>query len=324
MATPKYIVFNGKIVRYEDAKVGVLTHALNYGTAVFGGIRAYWNKDEKQLFVFRPLDHYKRFLDSMKLMRMDAAFTKEQLANSTLEVIRKNEYKEDCYIRPLAFYTDEIIGVRLHNLTPAVSISALPFGRYVENEEGAHVTISSWSRVDDNIIPARGKIAGSYVNSAFVKTDAQLAGFDEAIVLNHSGHVSEGSAENIFMLRNGVFATPSITENILEGIVRRTFMTFIQDDLGMKVEERPIDRTELFLADEVFFCGTGVQLSAITKIDNRIIGTGKMGPITAKLRELFFDTVRGKVPKYRHWCAPVYQNGDGSVLAEQLNHAHQS
>ncbi|HEY6952291.1 MAG TPA: aminotransferase class IV, partial [Bacteroidota bacterium] len=229
MATPKFVFFNGKVVRYEDAKVGVLTHALNYGTAVFGGIRGYWNKEEEQLFVFRPLDHYKRFLESMKLMRMETEYTREGLTNSTLELIRKHDYKEDCYIRPLAFYSDEIIGVRLHNLTPALSISALPFGRYVEKEEGAHVTISSWQRVDDNVIPARGKIAGSYVNSAFAKTDAQLAGFDEAIVLNHSGHVSEGSAENIFMVRNGVFVTPSTTENVLEGIVRRTFLTFIQD-----------------------------------------------------------------------------------------------
>jgi branched-chain amino acid aminotransferase len=271
VATPKHIFFNGNIVRYEDAKVGILTHALNYGTAVFGGIRAYWNKDEKQLFVFRPNDHYKRFLDSMKLMRMQSAYTKEALTDATLEVIRKNEYKEDCYIRP-----------------------------------------------------ARGKISGSYVNSAFAKTDAQLAGFDEAIVLDRSGHVSEGSAENIFMVRNGVFATPSITENILEGIVRRTMMTFIQDDLGMKVEERCIDRTELFLADEVFFVGTGVQLSAITRIDNRPIGTGKMGPLTTKLRELFFNTVRGNVPKYRQWCTPVYQNETGKELAEQLKYAHQS
>jgi branched-chain amino acid aminotransferase len=307
VATPEFVYFNGKIVRYEDAKVGILTHALNYGTAVFGGIRGYWNDSEKQLFVFRPSDHYKRFLESMKLMRMKADQTKEELVQSTLELIRKQGYKEDCYIRPIAFYADEIIGVRLHNLTHSLAIAAVPFGRYVENEEGAHVTISSWWRVDDNIIPARGKIAGAYVNSAFVKSDAQLAGFDEAIVLNHSGHVSEGSAENIYMVRNGVFATPSVTENILEGIVRRTFMTLIRDELGMEVVERSIDRTELYLADELFFVGTGVQMTAITQIDNRPIGDGKMGPLTSKLRELFFDTVRGKLAKYRHWCTPVYE-----------------
>lgn len=323
MAIPKFVFFNGKIVPYEDAKVGVLTHALNYGTAVFGGIRAYWNKEEHQLFVFRPYDHYKRFLESMKIMRMKADFTKEELANATLELLGKHGYEEDCYIRPLAFYADEIIGVRLHNLTTAVSISAMPFGRYVENEEGAHVTVSSWKRVDDNIIPARGKIAGSYVNSAFAKTDAQLAGFDEAIVLDGSGHVSEGSAENIFMVRNGMFVTPPITDNILEGIVRRTFMMMIQEELGMQVVERSIDRTELFLADELFFVGTGVQLTAITRIDNRIIGEGKMGPLTTRLREMFFDTVRGKVPKYRHWCVPVYKRNEVGAGASALNHVHE-
>ena len=323
MATPKFVFFNGKIVPYEDAKVGVLTHALNYGTAVFGGIRAYWNKKEKQLFVFRPYDHYKRFLESMKIMRMKSEFTKEDLTKSTLELLGKHQYEEDCYIRPLAFYADEIIGVRLHNLTTAVSISALPFGRYVENEEGAHVTVSSWQRVDDNIIPARGKIAGSYVNSAFAKTDAQLAGFDEAIVLDRSGHVSEGSAENIFMVRNGMFVTPPITDNILEGIVRRTFMAMIQEELGMQVVERSIDRTELFLADELFFVGTGVQLTAITRVDNRSIGDGQMGPLTTRLREIFFDTVRGNMPKYRHWCVPVYPKDDEKVRSSNLNHVHQ-
>lgn len=322
MATPKYVFFNGKIVPYENAKVGVLTHALNYGTAVFGGVRAYWNKDEHQLFVFRPYDHFKRFLESMKIMRMQTAFTKEELTKATLELLGKHDYEEDCYIRPLAFFSDEIIGVRLHNLTTAVSIAAVPFGRYVENEEGAHVTVSSWQRVDDNIIPARAKIAGAYVNSAFAKTDAQLAGFDEAIVLDHSGHVSEGSAENIFMLRNGAFVTPPITDNILEGIVRRTIMALIQEELGMPVVERSIDRTELYLADELFFVGTGVQLAAITRVDSRPVGDGKMGPLTGKLREIFFDTLRGKMPKYRHWCVPVYSK-ETKEQAKNLSQIHQ-
>lgn len=306
MSTPKYVFFNGKIVTYEEAKVGVLTHALNYGTAVFGGIRGYWNDSEKELFIFRPDDHYRRFLESAKLMRMQFPYAKEDLTTATLDLVRKHDYRQDVYVRPLAFYSDEIIGVRLHNLTPFLSIAAMPFGRYVEKEEGAHVTVSSWWRVDDNIIPARGKIAGAYVNSAFAKTDAQLAGFDETIMLNQNGHVSEGSAENIFMLRNGVFVTPPVTENILEGITRRTMMVLMRDELMMEVQERCIDRTELFLADEVFYVGTGVQLTAITQIDYRTIGTGVMGPMTTKLRELYFNVVRGKVPKYRKWCLPVY------------------
>jgi branched-chain amino acid aminotransferase len=307
MATPEYVFFDGKIVPYADAKVGVMTHGLNYGTGIFGGLRGYWNETEKQMFVFRPFDHYQRFLDSSRLLRMELPYTKESLTEATLELIRKQNFRENVYIRPLAFYGDEIIGVRLHNLTPRLSIAIVPFGRYVEQEEGAHVTISSWWRVEDNMIPARGKVVGAYVNSALSKTDAQLSGFDEAIVLSQNGHVSEGSAENIFIVRNGICVTPPITENILEGIVRRTCMQLIQDELGMKVEERSIDRTELFLADEIFFVGTGVQIVSITKIDHRIIGEGSMGPLTIKLRELFFDVVTGRAAKYRSWCMPVYK-----------------
>jgi branched-chain amino acid aminotransferase len=306
MATPELVFFDGKIVPYNEARVGVLTHGLNYGTGVFGGLRGYWNDEEKQLFVFRPLDHYKRFLDSTCLLRMELPYTKESLTEATLELIRRQNFQENIYIRPLAFYGDEIIGVRLHNLKPRLSIAVVPFGRYVEKEEGAHVTVSSWWRVDDNMIPARGKIVGAYVNSAFSKSDAQLAGFDEAIVLSQSGHVSEGSAENIFILRNDEFATPPVTENILEGIVRRTIIQLIQDELSMKVQERLIDRTELYLSDEVFFVGTGVQIASIIKIDHRAIGNGSMGPHTKKLRDLFFDVVCGKVAKYRSWCVPVY------------------
>lgn len=307
MAIPDYVFFDGKIVPYSEAKVGVMTHGLNYGTAIFGGIRGYWNDEEKQMFVFRPLDHYKRFLDSGKLLRMDLPYTKESLTEATLELIRKQNFRENVYIRPLAFYGDEIIGVRLHNLTPRMAIAIVPFGKYVEQDEGAHVTISSWLRVEDNMIPARGKISGAYVNSALSKTDAQLSGFDEAIVLSQNGHVSEGSAENIFIVKNGVFITPPVTENILEGIVRRTFIQLIQDELGMQVVERSVDRTELFLADEVFFVGTGVQLVSITKIDHRPIGEGKMGPLTIKMRDIFFDVVFGRNPKNRNWCMPVYK-----------------
>ncbi len=307
MATPDFVFFDGKIVPYHDANVGVMTHGLNYGTGIFGGLRGYWSNSEKQMFVFRPLDHYTRFLDSGRLLRMELPYTKESLTESTLELIRKQNFRENVYIRPLAFYGDEIIGVRLHNLTPRMAIAVVPFGRYVEQEEGAHVTISSWRRIEDNMIPARGKIAGAYVNSALAKTDAQLSGFDEAIVLSQDGHVSEGSAENIFMVRNGIFVTPPVTDNILEGIVRRTFMQIIKDELGMSIVERSIDRTELFLADELFFVGTGVQMVAITKIDHRLIADGKMGPLTLKLRNLYFDVVHGRIAKYRNWCMPVYK-----------------
>jgi branched-chain amino acid aminotransferase len=307
MATlPHYAYFEGRIVPYGEAKVGVMTHALNYGTGCFGGIRGYWNEEEEQLLVFRPHDHFRRFLQSAKILMMDLGKNEEELTQVVLELVRSEGYRQDCYVRPLAYKADELIGVRLHGLRDEITMFAVPFGRYVDNEEGAHVTISSWRRVGDNSIPARGKITGAYINSAFIKTDAMLAGYDEAIALNREGHVAEGSAENFFMLREGMVVTPPVNDNILEGITRRTIMTLLRDDLGVDVLERSIDRSELYVADELWFCGTGVQIAAITKVDHRPIGTGKMGPLVGELRELYFDVVRGRVPKYRHWNLPVY------------------
>ena len=307
MATlPRYAFFKGRIVPYTEAKVGVMTHTLNYGTGCFGGIRGYWNEEEEQLLVFRPYDHMHRFLQSAKILCMDLGYTEEELVNVILELLRTEGYREDIYVRPLAYKADEIIGVKLEGLTDEITIFAIPFGRYVQNEEGAHVMVSSWRRVDDNMIPARGKISGAYINSAFAKTEALAAGYDEAIVLNHDGHVAEGSAANFFMLRDGVVLTPAVSDNILEGITRRTAITLLREELGMEAVERKIDRSELYLADEMWFCGTGVQVTAITRVDHRPIGAGKMGPLVSDLRDLYFDVVRGRVPKYRHWCQPVY------------------
>lgn len=309
MALPNYAFFNGRLVPYSEAKVGVLTHGLNYGTGVFGGIRAYWNQELQQLFIFRPHDHFRRFLESAQLLRMSFSYTAAELTKALIDLLRQENYKTDAYIRPLAFYSDEIIGVRLHDLTPALAMMALPFGKYVEKDEGSHVTFSSWRRVDDNMVPARGKITGAYINSAFAKTDAQIAGFDEAIILNQDGHVCEGSAENIFVLRNGVVLTPPITDNILEGITRQTVMTLLREKLGLQVVERSIDRSEVYLAQEIFFTGTGAQITAVNRVDYRAVGNGQMGPVTQKLRELFFNVVRGREEKYRHWCEPVYEHG---------------
>lgn len=306
MALPKFAFFKDRIVPYGDAKVGMLTHALNYGTAVFGGLRAYWNEEEHQLFLFRPEDHYQRFLESGRLLLMELPYGKEEIARFTVELLRAEGHHTDCYIRPLCYYSDEIIGVRLHDLHAELAIMAMPFGSYVQNEEGIHVTVSSWKRIDDNMIPARGKIAGTYVNSAFVKTDAQRSGYDEALVLNADGHIAEGSAENFFLVRKGIVCTPPVTENILEGITRRTIFTLMREEMGIEVVERPIDRTEVYLAEEAFFCGTGVQVAAITAVDHRPVGTGELGPITRELRRVYFDVVRGKNPKYRELCVPVY------------------
>ena len=304
---PKYAFFQGNIVPIEQAKVSVMTHAFNYGTGVFGGIRAYWNADEEQLYIFRPLDHFRRVLNSAKMLLMELPYTPEDMLGILRDLLRKENYRGvDVYIRPLAYKSSVGIGVRLHDLEADFTMFALPFGSYIPNEEGSRVTFSSWVRIDDNMIPARGKIVGAYANSAFIKTDAALAGYDEALVLDQSGHVSEGSAENFFMVRDGVAYTPPVTSNILEGITRRTVIQLLREEMGMEVVEREIDRTEVFIADEAFFCGTGVQIVAIAEVDHRPVGTGQMGPVVRRLRELYFDLVRGKLPRYRDWNVPVY------------------
>jgi len=307
VALPKFAYFEGKIVPYSEAKVGVMTHALNYGTAAFGGVRAYWNEEEQQLFIFRPHDHFKRLLRSARLLCMHFDHTPESLTQVLKDLLRAEDAHEDMYIRPLVYKADEMIGVKCHDMTDEITIFTVPFGRYVSNDTGAHVTISGWRRIDDNTIPARGKIAGAYVNSALIKTDALRAGFDEAFVLTQDGHISEGSAENIFMVRDGVLITPPVYENILEGITRRTIIQLAKEELGIEVVERPIDRTEVYICDELFLTGTAAQVTAVTKVDHRPVGDGAMGPITAKLREMYDKVVRGKLPKYRAWNEPVYE-----------------
>lgn len=307
MNLPNYAYFRGKIVPYSEAKLGVLTHGLNYGTAVFAGIRAYWNEEQEQLYIFRVKDHFKRFLHSAKIMFMDFDHSPETLTKLTLELLRKEDYRRDIYIRPLAYKADEIVGVKLHDLIDEITISALPFSTYVANDTNAHVTFSSWRRLDDNMIPARGKVSGAYANSALIKTDAVKSGFDEALVLTQDGHVSEGSAMNVFMVRNGVLITPTITDNILEGITRRTVMELARQELGMSIVERAIDRTEVYMSEELFMTGTAAQIVAITRVDHREIGTGKMGPITSRLRDLYQQVVRGYLPNYSHWNTPVYE-----------------
>jgi len=307
MALPINAYFKGKIVPYSEAKIGILTHGLNYGTAVFAGIRAYWNADHQQLYIFRPYDHYQRFLNSARLLHMDLGETPQSLTKITIDLLRKDDYHQDIYIRPLAYKADEAIGVRLHDLHDEFAIVTLPFERYIKNDTSAHVTISSWRRVDDNMIPARGKISGAYVNSAFVKTDAVLAGYDEALVLTQDGHVSEGSAMNVFIVRDGVLITPPVTENILEGIIRRSVMELAQSELNLTVVERPIDRTEVYLCDELFLTGSAAQIVAVTHIDHRPIGNGVMGEITARLRVLFDDAIRARLPGYTKWNTAVYE-----------------
>ncbi len=305
MEQPQFAYFEGKIVPFGDAKVSVATHALNYGTAVFGGLRGYWNEEQKRLFVFRPWDHFHRLLHSARLLCMEVSYDEESLIQLMMDLLHAEGWQRDVYIRPMFYKSDMGIGVRLHDLKDDLTIWSVPFMKYIKNDTSAHVTFSSWRRIDDNVIPARGKVSGAYVNSALVKTDAARSGFDEALVLDQNGHVSEGSAMNIFMVRDGIVVTPPVTENILEGITRRSAIELLKKEMGLQVVERSIDRTEVTICEEFFMTGTAAQVTAVTKVDHRPIGAGVMGPVVSKLRDLFEEIVRGRNQKYSQWTMAV-------------------
>ena len=304
--TELWAFFRGEFVPLHDANINVMTHGFNYGTAVFEGIRAYWNADEEQLFALELVPHYERIRASAHLLMMEVRQSAQELADITVELLRRDGLREDVYIRPIVYKSSETIGVRLHNLDADITIFGVPFGQYIDTEGGIRAQVSSWRRTDDNAIPARGKITGAYVNGALAKSEAQLNGFDEAIVLTADGHVSEGSAENLFIVKGGALITPAVTDNILEGITRRRLIAIARDDMGLEVRERSIDRTELYSADEVFLCGTGAQISPVIEIDRRTIGSGRPGPISRELSRTYFDAVRGRLPAYRDWLTPVY------------------
>lgn len=297
---------DGRYLPIREAKISVMTHAFNYGTGVFEGIRAYWNEEAGQLFILHLREHYARLLRSCRIMRLEVPYGVDELSEITLEIVRRSGYREDTYIRPVAYKSSELIGVRLHDLENSFVVFAVPFGTYIDIDRGISCGVSSWRRTDDNAIPARSKITGAYVNAALAKTEAQEAGFDEAIVLTQDGHVSEGSAENLFMVREGVLVTPPGTDNILEGIVRASLMQIARDE-GIPVAVRQIDRTELYIADEIFLCGTGAQVSPVVSIDHRPIGTGAVGPVAQRISRVYYDAVRGRSERYRSWVTPVYR-----------------
>jgi branched-chain amino acid aminotransferase len=302
----KILFMNGEFIPAERGVISVRTHGFSYGTGCFEGIRGYWSKEDRQIYLFRLREHYERLLRSAKILRMELPYTIDQLVEISVELIRRNDQREDVYLRPVVYKADEIIGVRLHNLTDHYILTSEPMGNYVEIG-GLRCGVSSWRRIDDNALPARAKICGSYVNAAFAKTEALQNGFDEAIMLTHEGHVAEGSAENIFVLINGELVTPPPSENILLGITRDTVIKIAQRELGLVTRERQIDRTELYIADEIFLCGTGAQIAPVVEVDRSPVGTGKVGPIGQKLQDLYFDIVRGKHPEYsKQWCTPVY------------------
>lgn len=301
-----WVFFDGELAHYNDVKLGLMTHALHYGTAVFEGIRAYWNPKKEQLYLLQAAMHYERMHRSANVMRMKLPYTTEELVNYTIEVLRRNQFKSDVYVRPLLYTSSEEIGVRLHNLDRGFFIYAVPFGKYVEVEAGIRCMVSTWRRVPDQSLPARAKISGAYAQSALAKSEAVEDGYDEAIVLTVDGHVSEGSAENLFMVKDGAFITPPVTDDILEGVTRQLLIKVIQDELNKPVIERSIDRTELYTCEELLLCGTGAQISPVIEVDRRPVGNGRVGEFTQELQNIYFGAVRGETPKYKDWTIPVY------------------
>jgi branched-chain amino acid aminotransferase len=319
--SPDLIVyFGGKYVPLAEARVGILTHALNYGTGVFEGIRAHWDEDSSELYIFRPQDHYERWKQNCGILRIDVGPTVEELCTITVELMRRNHFKTDLYVRPLAYKSAERIGVCPDDEN-AFAIVVLPFGEYLHSENGVHAGVSAWRRIEDAAIPVRAKICGAYANSALATDDARRAGFDEAILLNEAGQVTEGATCNLFMVRKGVLITAPVSENVLEGITRSTILELAHDVLGMPVLERPIDRSELYIADEIFLSGTAVGLAPVVRVDHRQVKDGAIGAWTRLLQDLYSDIVHGRLAEYRNWVLPIYGTPQNSTpKAIELEH----
>ena len=300
------VYFDNQFVPLRDARVSILTHALHYGTGVFEGIRGYWDDAEQELFVVRPLEHYQRWKTNCGILRIKVPQTAEALCDLTLELIQRNRFRTDIYLRPLAYKSAERIGVASDE-QDALAIIGIPFGQYLPSDQGLHAGVVSWRRIEDNAIPARGKICGAYVNSVLASDEARQNGFDEAIFLTEAGHVAEGSTCNIFMVRNGKLVTPPPTENILEGITRDAIMQLAQCELNLDVVERPIDRSELYTCEELFFSGTAVGIAPVVQVDHRPVGRASIGKITGKLRNIYFEATHGHLAAYRKWLLPAYQ-----------------
>lgn len=303
---PRFAFFGGEFVPIEQAQVSIMTHAFNYGTGVYEGIRGYWNAPKDQMFILKMREHYERLLRCAKTMKIKVKQSLDELEQITLEVAKRNAYQEDIYIRPVAYKSQLKIGVGLMGVEDDFCLFLTPFGEYLDISKGIRVGISSWRRISETSMPLGSKITGAYFNSALANAEAKEKGLDEALLLSQEGTVAEGAGENLFLVKDGKLITPPLTEIILPGITRVSVIELADKELGIKTEERKIDLAELYTADELFFCGTGVQVSPIAEVEGKKIKDGKFGPITKKLQDIYFKAVRGDDPKYRDWVTPVY------------------
>jgi branched-chain amino acid aminotransferase len=299
---PSFAFFKNEIVPLSEAKLGVMSNFMHYGTAAFEGIRGNWNSQQKQLYLFRLKAHYERLQTGCKILRIDLPYTVDELCRITVEMVRKCQFEEDLYVRPVAYKSSEAIGVRLHDLEADFFAFAFPWGPYLDTDK-ARCGVSSWRCPKE--IP-RAKLNGLYINNALAKTEAIENGFDEAIMLSADGYVSEGSGENLFLVKNGQLVTPGNYDGILMGITRATVIELARNELGLETVERHIDRVELYDAKECFLTGTAAHITPVAQIDRRKIGNGEIGEITKKLQEIYSDLIRGNNSKYLEWCTPVY------------------
>ncbi|GAC1702414.1 MAG: branched-chain amino acid transaminase [Candidatus Limnocylindrales bacterium] len=300
------VYFDGAFVPFAEAKVSIATNALQYGTGVFEGIRAYWNAEQQQLFAFRLVEHFARMERSCKIIRIRLPADAAGLAELAAELLRRNDFRADVYLRPFAYKASRVVKVALGGLRDGFAMYAFPMGGYLPIG-GLTAATASWRRTSDDAIPARGKLTGSYLNTALAVDEAHERGADEAIFLTRDGHVSEGGGSNLFMVRDGALVTPAVTDDLLEGITRDTIATLAREVLGLEMVERQIDRTELYLADEVFFCGTGAQVAPCVTIDGRPVGTGTIGPVAKAIGDRYFAIAHGDDPAHPEWRTPVYR-----------------
>lgn len=298
--------FEGQYVPVEEAKISVMTHAFNYGTGLFEGIRGYYCPEEENILIFRLTEHIDRFVRNFRIMCMEIPETFEEIEQICVELVKRSGFKEGVYIRPVCYKSELSLGPTVKGVQSSFCCYVIKLGDYVDIQSGLDVAVSSWRRLSDNAIPSRVKTTGGYVNSSLAATEAKQAGFHEAIFLREDGTVAEGSAMNIFMVLDGKLITSPPTADILVGITRNTVMQLAREQMGLEVIERPISRSELYVCDELFFCGTGAQVAPVRSVDRRVLGNGEPGPVTLRMQQLYFETVQGKIPQYRSWCTPVY------------------
>ena len=303
---PSYAFFQRQFVPLSEASIGVMTHALHYGTACFEGIRGNWNEEKGQVYLFRLREHYQRLADSCRIINIKPTYTVEEMCQLTIELVQRSGYREDVYVRPVAYKSSQALGVRLHDLDDDFFVFLIPWGPYLDSDGGIRCCVSSWRRIGDNMIPPRAKITGLYVNSALAKSEAMENGFDEAILLNSDGNVSEGSGENIFLVLDGKLVTPGCFDNILMGVTRDTVIRLAQEEMGIETEERHVGRSELYVARECFMTGTAAHVTPVLEIDHRKVGDGGIGPLTKQIQQLYFEVIYGRNEKYLDWCTPAY------------------